>query len=322
MLPITVLHGARRAPRLTLHDATAPMRRGREALLLVAWAIQPHVGVRPPSLSTSACTRASSTGSCMDLVGMQPLSGQAMHWGKPASRGYALTRICTVSWQRLCWPRACDGAMGRSTSTRRMAPASYGCDEGGLSPLRTSGVLAGTKGLLAGTKGVLLAGTKVLTGWWRGGCLREEVDRVCHDNDGRVVSERATRYSGYPGRGLRRRTRVAGGEDRVRRNTAPSGVDGLWAYPANKISTRFAPNSSVSCAASFPFPNFSSYLRARAALWNSPARPLPNARSKEGGGWGPEGRGSEADVEIILSRRSSGVLMLLLRSCMRRRVAC
>ena len=57
---------------------------------------------------------------------------------------------------------------------------------------------------------------------------------------------------------------MAGGEDRVRRNTAPSGVDGLWAYPANKISTRFAPSSSVSCAASFPFPNFSSYLRARA----------------------------------------------------------
>ena len=57
------------------------------------------------------------------------------------------------------------GRMGRSTSTRRMTPASYGCDEGGLSPLRTSGVLAGTKGvLLAGTKGVL-AGTKgVLAG--------------------------------------------------------------------------------------------------------------------------------------------------------------
>ena len=61
--------------------------------------------------------------------------------------------------------------------------------------------------------------------------------------------------------------------------------------------------------------------RAR-SVWNSPARQLPNARAKEGGGWGPEGRGSEADVEIILSRRSSGVLMLLLRSCMRRRVAC
>jgi hypothetical protein len=120
MLPITVLHGARRAPRLTLHDATAPMRRGREALLLVAWAIQPHVGVRPPSLSTSACTRASSTGSCMDLVGMQPLSGQAMHWGKPASRGYALTTAdmhCIVAAAvlaaRLRWG---DGAVDKHTA--------------------------------------------------------------------------------------------------------------------------------------------------------------------------------------------------------------